>query len=436
MLFREDPGILEAAALRGVDDIGVRVAGEAGESAWPDLYVVAGEDEGPEVALTLDNLVAVHDVEVEELDNLLSDPSTGVSLDEVDHLGSTFAGEVSAEHDAVAASLGDVLDDEAADIVDDIAAVFVEDGEVGWGVLEDRGLAEVVFDHLRDEVVDPLVVGDAVAEGVHDADVAGAVGLEDVGYSEEAIAIEGHRIHELVGDTSVDDRDAGLLAVETLVEDHIVFDEKLVREGEDRSCLFGEVGVLEEGRVVASWGEDDRDSGGYVHIVHDLAEQKSVATVVDDVGALESLRGGLASQFAGDNRVGGTARDSQVVFEDVPYSTFGLDEVDARDVTKDVVDGSDAVALRKKAFRGEDEVLRDDLVLDDLPVAINVSEECVEGPDPLSESAAQVGPSIVVYDTRDCVEREELFVEHTVFIDAESYAVSFHPFVDDIAAAQ
>ena len=73
--------------------------------------------------------------------------------------------------------------------------------------LQDRLLGQVEADHVLDERIDRLVVGDAGADGVGQRDVAGAVGLHQVGHAEQAVGPERLGIEEVVVEPAVDDVD-------------------------------------------------------------------------------------------------------------------------------------------------------------------------------------------------------------------------------------
>ena len=117
-LFFHDPGVFEASTLRGVHDKGVGVAREAGQAAFPHLGLFAGDDEGAQVCLAFDSLIALQDLQVFEVDHLLRDPTMGLIDDELLQLGQFLGGEVSPEDDTIAARLAHVFDHEAGEMVE------------------------------------------------------------------------------------------------------------------------------------------------------------------------------------------------------------------------------------------------------------------------------------------------------------------------------
>lgn len=52
-----------------------------------------------------------------------------------------------------------------------------------------------IFDHLRYEIVNALVIGNAVAGAVEQGDVALAVDIEDMRNADQGFRVEGHGIH-------------------------------------------------------------------------------------------------------------------------------------------------------------------------------------------------------------------------------------------------
>ena len=113
---------------------------------------------------------------------------------------------------AVAARLGNVLDDERVEVFEDIAHVLFVERQIGRRVLKDRLLAQIVRDHARHEVVETLVVGRAVAGCVEQRDVALSVDVVDVGNADDRFPEEVHRVEVFVRDPAVDSADALLPA--------------------------------------------------------------------------------------------------------------------------------------------------------------------------------------------------------------------------------
>ena len=120
--------------------------------------------------------------------------------------------------------------------------------EVGRHVLQDRLLPEVEADHLRDVVVDRLVVGDARPDRVGDRDVARPVGADQARDAEQRVRAELQRIDEVVIEAAVHGVDALQAARRAHVE-HVVADDEVGRLDELDAHLAGEERVLEVGGV-------------------------------------------------------------------------------------------------------------------------------------------------------------------------------------------
>ena len=79
--FFEDPGVLGAAALGGVDDEGALRQRDAGEAAGHDDDLLAVEDEGPQVDVAALEMVRRHRSGAGELDDGLGDVVARVGAD-------------------------------------------------------------------------------------------------------------------------------------------------------------------------------------------------------------------------------------------------------------------------------------------------------------------------------------------------------------------
>ena len=94
-------------------------------------------------------------------------------------------------------------------------------------------------------------------------------------------------------------------------------------------------------------------------------------------------------------------------------------EVGAGDVAPDSARGIEADALRAIGFRGENDLLRDEPIPDDLLVVIEVIKKQVERMDPLLESALDATPLDRRHNAGHEVEREDLLRAGAFSIDVE-----------------
>lgn len=330
------------------------------------MRVLPGDHERAQIALARAHLatVRVDHVDVAELDDLLRDKPARILLDAVGQILPRGLVERRAEHDAVASGFRHVLDDQLAHAVEHFLAVLLEHRHVGRRVVQDRLLVEVVTDHLRHEIVDRLVVRGPVAGRVDDGDVAGTVGRQQSGNADNRVRVERERVEVFVGQSAV--HGAHAMPVAGIVEEvQLVVDNfQVFGERERRAGLLGQVGVLEERRIVASRREHDGDAfGGYE--VHGLAQQPRIVAVVAHVHVAEQFGIRTAFDVAREQRVAGSRRDAQVVFQHPPAPVLALDEVFACDVREDAAGRSHAVDLRKVTGRRVHVFFGDDAVVDD-----------------------------------------------------------------------
>ena len=124
---------------------------------------------------------------------------------------------------------------------------------VGGHVRQDRLLAQVVADDLGHVGVGELVVGDPVADGVGDGDVAGPGRVEDARAADERIGAEVQRVEELVVDPAVHHVHPLLAGRGPHVDDPVPADQVPAFDQFD-AHLAGQEGVLEVGRVVHARG--------------------------------------------------------------------------------------------------------------------------------------------------------------------------------------
>ena len=154
-----------------------------------------------------------------------------------------------ADQHPVAAGVVDLLDHQLGEVVQHVGPVLRLAQHPGRDVREQRLLAQVEPDHLRDVGVDGLVVRDAGADGVGDGDVAGAIGGEQPWHAQHRVRPERQRVEEVVVDSPVHDVDA-LRAPSRAHVQHVVAHEEVLPFDELDPHLLGEEGVLEVGAVV------------------------------------------------------------------------------------------------------------------------------------------------------------------------------------------
>ena len=169
----EHPGVLRAAALRGVDDHRALAQRDAREPAGDDVDVVAEHGERPQVDVPRrERAVRRARSGRSRAARAPGRSSAPARLDRGRRWRSSSSlGRRRPDEHALAAGLARRLDHQLVEPLEHVLALLGVRQQVGRHVVEDRLLAQVVADHLRHVVVDRLVVGDAGADRVDDRHV-------------------------------------------------------------------------------------------------------------------------------------------------------------------------------------------------------------------------------------------------------------------------
>jgi len=112
------------------------------------------------------------------------------------------------------------------------------------------------------------------------------------------------------------------------------------------------------------------------------------------------------------------ARRADVVLEHLPAAVAVADEIAAGDVAVDAARRADAVRGAGEARAGDDQLPRDEPVVDDLAPVVDVVDERVERPDALGEAALDRRPLAGRDDPRHEVERERAVADRSVGVRA------------------
>ena len=214
-------------------------------------------------------------------------------------------------------------------------------------------------------------------------------------------------------------------------EDLVVNDLEVLGEGKGGPGLLGEVGVLEEGRVVAA----RREHHGHAargDEVHDVAQESGVVAVVANPVLVKEAWVCVALDVAHEEGVARTRGDAEVVLEDPPAPVLALHEVLAGDVRVDARGRRHAVHLGEVSPRGVDELLRDHAVADDALVGVDVAQEGVERAHALLEAGLKTVELVRGDESGDGVVGEEPVMVGPVAIDAKAHAVARELSVDGL----
>ena len=127
--------------------------------------------------------------------------------------------------------------------------------------------------------------------------------------------------------------------------------------------------------------------------------------VLDRGGRLQ-LGKVLAQQPAVDDRVRGARRHPQIVFQHQPMAGAVAHQVGAADVCAHRIAGE--AARRAEAGRPVEGLHTDDAVGDDRLLGIDVAQERIQRPGPLTQAVGQMRPLAGGHQPRHQIEREQL----------------------------
>ena len=242
--------------------------------------------------------------------------------------------------------------------------------------------------------VERFVVGEAGAESIGDGDVAGAIGIEEPGATEDGIGAENERVAEVVVDAAVDDIDA-LEAVGGAHVDDVVVGNEVAALDEIDAHLASEIGVLEVGGIEYAGGEkNDVGLGTAFRGQRTKRGQQQLRIVLDGAHAVavKELRESALHDAAIGEHVAHAGGDAQVVFEHHELAVVQAQQVGADDGDIDVARHLQAAHLAAVLFAAIDELAGNDLVGEDFGVGVNVAQEVIERGDALGEAAFDFVP--------------------------------------------
>ena len=261
-------------------------------------------------------------------------------------------------------------------------------------------LAEVVPDHRGHEAVDRLVVGHAVADHVGDRDVAGARRVEHARAADQRVGTEVQRVEELVVDAAVDHVDAVLALGRAHVDDAVAAHE-VATLYERHAHLAGEERVLEVRRVVDARASApprwDRGPCRSVPSPRSAWSSRPGSPPPVRPMALEQVGEDLRHGAAVLDDVGDPRRAAQVVLEHPESSVRSRTRSMPATCTR-TPPGAGSPAAAVEVRRGHDQPVRDDAVVQDRSLAVDVGEEGLEGPHPLDQARARRVPLLRVED--------------------------------------
>src|ERR1044071_890769 len=168
----EDPGVLAAAALGGVDYEGTGPESHSSQTARNDCDLFSVQDEGPQVEVTSLHGVVAKSRRPGKRDNWLGNIIARILFYLFPKaLAFRFCGLGTNEH-SVTAALVHRFDYELGEMLENVSEILRYGGEISRDVWQDGIFAQVVANHLGHEMVNRLVIGNAGPNGIGETDIS------------------------------------------------------------------------------------------------------------------------------------------------------------------------------------------------------------------------------------------------------------------------
>ena len=256
---------------------------------------------------------------------------------------------------------------------------------------------------------------------VGDGHVARAVSPHQPRHAEAGVGPENLGVEEVVVNPTVDHVHP-LQPVGGAHENAIVQHRKVAALHELNPHLLREERVLEVGRVEHPRRQHHRQR--VLHLPGGALEKRSekLLRVLFDGGdrlAVEEVREAPLHHLAVLQHVGNPRGAPHVVFKDVDLTVVIPHQVDAAHVAPGLVRGAETLHLGPERLGAHDELARDDVVVKDPLLVVDVVDEQVQCGDPLPETGVDPGPLVVFDDPRHDVERPDLLYTVFVAVDVE-----------------
>ena len=86
-----------------------------------------------------------------------------------------------------------------------------------------------------------------------------------------------------------------------------------------------------------------------IYPVKSLLQQACIVSIIYDLIVAESFWRYPAADFSGNHGVGGTGRNPEIIFQDVPLSVFAKHQINSRNMAVDPLRRADPLTFRKIA---------------------------------------------------------------------------------------
>jgi hypothetical protein len=288
-----------------------------------------------------------------------------------------------------------------ADMVGLVGVAAVEGGDG----TEERFLAEVESDEGVGVAEKCFVVGHAAAGGVGDDDAAAAEAAHEAGNARHVGGAESDGIERGAADAAVEDIDF-FKAADGFEEDLAVSDEEVGRFGHGDAHAAGEETFLEI--FVTRFNVVEEDDVGFFfrgERAEGLDEAGGEGGDGLGVEAFEDFGKNLAEEAAVLERVTGTEREGEVVFEHEPFAFGGAGQVEGAEGDEIALGEGEAAHFAEEGGIAEDDGVGDGAVAEDVLLAVDVADEEVEGARALEDALADEFPLGGGDDAGEDVER-------------------------------
>ena len=331
------------------------------------------------------------------------------------------------EH-SIAARLVDPLDHEFFEVFQHVAQLGGNLGPERLDVVEQRLLLEVVADHVGNERIDALVIGDPRPNAVGEGHGAGPIGIHEPRHTEGAVRPERERIKEVVVDPPVDDVDP-LASPRGSHENAVTVDEQVAALDQFDSHPLREKAVLEIGGVVHARAE--QNDGGVGHrfgrdVLQHIEQGGGVVVVGQHVVVVEERRKDPLEHLPVLQHVAHARRSSGIVLEHEILAVCGPNKVRAADVDVNPARHVGADELPAEGGSLKHEPRGHHPIAEDVLLVVDVPEKEIERVDPLREPGLDLPPLSGRDDPRHRIHRPDPFDSLLGAIDRESDAVLTH----------
>jgi hypothetical protein len=205
----------------------------------------------------------------------------------------------------------------------------------------------------------------------------------------------------------------------------VLADEEVAPLDQRHPHLAGEEDVLEIGRVVGARREQDDLRLAHVDrgdLVHRLMQARAVLVDVAQADVARQVREGAQHHVPVLDHVGDAGGRARIVLQHAELPVAAAHQIDAADMDVGIVRQIQTGHLRAVVLVLQDQLGRDDAVLEDLLLVINVAQEEVERLHPLPDAAVQHLPFRRPDQPRDDVEGQDAVDRLAFGIDREGDA--------------